>query len=250
MISAAWAQVPGSVKIAFASDQPGVKAQWKKGKSTYDAYFVKDGKKNVWGYDASGNVRRRKEEVYSSDLSAAVVATLDKSFPASTVLKGYRYKSGRSEYYILNVKTSSTIEKLKLSSFGTIIAQQTKVLPGSQSTQMASSQTPAKTGSNTSTTSTMRGESFSTASTTTTTPAKTTPTKTESAQVDLSSLNSVKYSSDLEPDDLDEDLNISLDDDDDFLNGSDFFDYDNFDLDAFDDDDDDDSDLSLYGDDF
>lgn len=214
-------KVPPSVRSAFNRTNSGTSVQWTKGNhGSFEAQFRSaQGNNFVYVYDVSGRLLNKKKSISSSAVPAAVQAEVNGKFKNPSIKDAYQVIAGSNRYYELNVVTSTSRENLKMSSSGNILAQNSKPLPGSSNTAIASSSSTSQPMASAEKPETMRGET----------------TTTNYDDINLDELDDFDIDSEL--DDLLNEDDFDMDEYDDLDDVDSWLDDEEDDLDEFDDDD-------------
>ncbi|HHG84402.1 MAG TPA: hypothetical protein ENJ82_06620, partial [Bacteroidetes bacterium] len=72
--------IPKSATQSFATLQPGIPASWRPGPGpTYEAYFIKSGKTQVYVFDVNGKLQLKKISISLPSLPGNIQNSLDQT---------------------------------------------------------------------------------------------------------------------------------------------------------------------------
>jgi len=116
------AQVPAPVTSALTKAYPNAeKTKWKLKDDVYHADFkIAKDKYDVW-FDKTGKVTKRKYEISSKDLPAAIQATLTKEYSAYTVHDAEKTEAKGVSTYKVELKKAGEERKITFGEDGKVV---------------------------------------------------------------------------------------------------------------------------------
>lgn len=140
--------VPYPVQSAFKKHVPGITPKWKVKKGPYyEAWFKKEEHTKVYIYNANAELLKKKTSIGKSSLPMPVKGYLDVNYKDAVYGKGwYVLTRDKKKFYEMSLKTTASIEYLKVDSAGKLLEKKTKPItskPGVQPTLVVKNPTSA-----------------------------------------------------------------------------------------------------------